>query len=141
MFMGKTNCHTYFAIRGEDFDPNEIASMLGLKAEKSWKRGDLRRDGKPYGFAYLEICHCGEYDPYTDNQLKKTIAPLLGKEELLLKLAKQYGLEYYLEAVPSLYLDEIHPALAPSIEVMEWCVKTKTKFDIDLYLYPNVEEA
>ena len=132
----KNACRTYFAIRGQ-FDPIEISSRLGLAPSLSWKATDLRRDGKPYGFAYLEFGNDADYEVYTEAQLQRTIAPLRDKVDTLNAIREEYGCEFYLSIVPELYVDEIHPALAPSLDVIDFCHATRTKIDIDLYLYPN----
>ena len=56
------HCYTYFKIVG-NFDPDVVSELLNLTPEKSWKIGDLRRNGTVYDFACWEIGRCTEYDP------------------------------------------------------------------------------
>ena len=131
----KNTCRTYFAIKG-DFVVKQIATLLKVSPSKSWNKTDIRKaDNKPYGFSYMEICENKVYDPYVDKMMEITIKPLIDKVDLLNKIREQYNVEFYLVVVPEVVVDNIAPCLAPSIEVMEFCVKTKTKIDCDLYIY------
>ena len=64
----------------------------------------------------------------------KTLTPLFGKEELLKELKDKYNLHYYIEIVPSLYSNNITPAFFFNSKIIEFCYKTQTEIDIDLYL-------
>ena len=132
----KNTCHTYFKIVGK-FDPEEITARLGIEPTESWTEDDLRRDGKPFGFSLWECGWCGKYDVYTENQMRKTIAPLQDKRDELNRIRKEMDVEFWLVVVPKLYVDEISPCLSPSLDVMEFCTATHTRLDFDLYLYPN----
>ena len=50
----RNSCYTYFKIVG-NFDPDKVSEILNLTPEKSWKIGDLRRNGTKYDFALWEI--------------------------------------------------------------------------------------
>ena len=83
IFETKNSCYTYFKIRG-DFDPDEVTEILGLQPDRTWKIGDLRRCGRSrYEFANWSFGRCEEYDVFVENQMRKTIAPLLDKVDLL----------------------------------------------------------
>lgn len=129
-----TNCYTYFCITG-DFDPDTISEMLGLTPEKTWKIGDLRWHGKTrYEFASWQFGTCEEYDFETENQLMKTITPLLSKVDILREIKAKFDVEFCLYAVPTVRFDESTPTLSPSLEIMQFCCDTGTKFLIDLYV-------
>ena len=132
----KNSCYTYFKIVGE-FDPAEITKRLRIEPSESWRKDDVRNDGKPYGFALWECGRCDEYDVYTENQMRKTIAVLKDKTDELNRIRQEVDVEFWLVVVPELYVDEINPCLAPPLDVMDFCSATRTKIDMDLYLYPN----
>ncbi|MBQ2989192.1 MAG: DUF4279 domain-containing protein [Clostridia bacterium] len=134
----KNSCYTYFTIVG-DFEPDRVSDLLGLKPEKSWKIGDLRRNGTAYDFARWTIGRCDEYDAITANQMRKTIAPLLDKIGLLNMIQKENAVSFCLEIVPSVYAGGIHPCLAPTLDVIDFCHATRTEIDIDLYVYDSEE--
>ena len=74
--MSKNTCYTHFRITG-DYDPDFVTDRLGLQPDRFWRIGDKRRNGTEYDFTCWEIGHCEEYDVLTDNQMHKTIAPLI----------------------------------------------------------------
>lgn len=127
-------CVTSFIIVGT-FDPDEATAFFGLSPVETQKIGDLRRDGSPFDFALWEFGRCDAYDVMTDEQVKKTIAPLLSKVERLRAFREKYDVEYYLSVVPELSVGEIAPCLSPSLDVIDFCHATRTQIDYDLYLY------
>lgn len=137
----KNTCYTYFRITG-DFDPDEITGRLGLTPEKQWKIGDYRRNGSQFDFANWEIGRCAEYDELVCNQMRKTIAPLLDKIEILRKIHDDFDVASVLKIVPTIYPGEMEPALAPDMDIIDFCHETRTAIDIDLCLEyddPNEE--
>ena len=134
----KNSCKTYFAIVG-DFEPEAITGILGLSPNKSWGKNDLRKDGKPYGFANWEYGLCQEYDSYVEKQMEKTIEDLITKINELNKIRDSYDVQFYLNVVPHTYVNDIAPCLAPSLKVIDFCHDTRTKIDIDLYIYSSNE--
>ena len=131
--MPQNSCYTYFAIKGE-FNPENITERLGLNPSKVWKTGDKRGNGTEYDFSYWEFGFCDEYDVVTENQMQKTIAPLLSKIEILKEIRKEYDVVFVLEIVPTVYSDCPIPCLAPSLEIIDFCHETRTEIDIDLYV-------
>ena len=134
-------CETYFKITG-DFDPDVISEMLGLTPEKQWHIGDKRRGGRSeFEFASWQFGFCKEYDVIVENQMHRTIQPLLSKIEILKEIKKKFDVYFTLEIVPWLYAGETAPCLAPSREVIRFCYETDTSIDIDLYLFDSKEES
>ena len=136
----KNRCVTFFTISGSYFEPREITKILGIQPDKSWRSDDLRADGKPYDFSYWECGRCDEYDVYTEEQMEKTISILLDKIDLLKKIYDNYDVGFTLEVIPEVNADEITPCLAPSMKVIDFCHETRTRIDIDLYVYSEDEE-
>lgn len=134
----KNECHTYFKIVG-DFDPDVISARLGISPTKSWKIGDTRPTGSKFDFALWECGICEDYDVLVENQMRKTISPLLDKTEILNRIREEFDLSFFLEIVPTIYADEISPCLAPPLDVIDFCHATRTQIDIDLYLYAGEE--
>ena len=133
--QSKNSCYTYFSIVG-DFPLQEIKELINLPSFRSWNKDDIRKaDNKPYGFSNYSICRCEEYNPYTDKQMEESIAPLIDKIDILNKIREKYDVKFYLNVVPHLYVGEINPTLSPSMVVIDFCYKTRTKIDVDTYLY------
>ena len=130
----RNSCYTYFRIVG-NFNPDDISALLNLTPEESWKIGDLRRNGTRYEFANWMIGKCAEYDVYVENQMRKTISMLLDKIATLNQIREENDVEFFLEIVPSIYVDNINPCLAPPLEVIDFCHATRTQIDFDMYLF------
>ena len=135
----RNRCYTYFRIVG-NFNPDDVSALLNLTPEESWKIGDLRRNGTKYEFASWRIGKCAEYDVYVENQMKKTISMLLDKIATLNQIREENDVEFFLEIVPSIYVDDINPCLAPPLDVIDFCHATRTKIDMDLYLFDSENE-
>ena len=119
----KNRCYTYFHIDG-DIDPELVSKWLDLPACHT-------RNDK---FASWDFGLCDEYDVYTTRQMEQTIAPLLPKIAELNAIREATGAKLYLSVVPTIHADDIHPCLAPSLAVMDFCHATRTELDIDLYI-------
>lgn len=133
MSNARSSCYTYFKITG-DFNPDTISKMLDLSPVQTWKIGDKRKNGTIYDFSFWKFGTCDEYDVYVENQMLKTITPLLAKISILKEIKKQYDVSLTLEIVPTITSAETTPCLAPSLEIMQFCCDTGTEMDIDLYV-------
>ncbi|MDO5156139.1 MAG: DUF4279 domain-containing protein [Eubacteriales bacterium] len=126
-------CYTYFRIVGK-FNTDDISHILKLTPEKKWDIGDVRPKGSKYNFANWAIGYCKDYNIDTSVQMEKTISILMDKKEELKQIREKNDVEFFLQVVPTLCIDESTPALAPSMAVMDFCYETRTEIDIDLYL-------
>ena len=129
----QNNCYTYFRIVG-NFNPDEVSDLLEIKAEKSWKIGDRRSDGSQFDFSFRSAGRCDEYDVEVANQMRKTISVFLDKVDLLNKIREENDVSFYLEVVPTIYAENINPALAPTLDIIDFCHATRTEIDIDMYV-------
>ena len=119
-------CYTYFKIVG-DFDPDDVTRRLSLPPDEIWKGPDCRQSQWHFG-------RCDEYSPYVEEQMRRTIAPLLDKVAILNQIRADYGAELFLEIVPTVYPGESTPCLAPPLDVIDFCHATRTQIDIDPYM-------
>ncbi len=99
----------------------------------------MRRNGSKYDFALWEYGRCDEYDVYVENQMMDTIKDLIPNESVLQSIKEKYDVDFTLEIVPSIYVGEINPCLAPNREVIEFCYKTGTNIDIDMYVFNETD--
>ncbi len=128
-----THCYTYFSIRG-DFDPDTVTALLGLTPDEICRVGEPNGFGGTYSYPRWEFGMCDEYEVLVENQMRKTIAPLLDKVAVLKKIKRENDVAFFLHIVPTVRYDEPVPILAPSLDVMQFCCDTGTKLDIDMYL-------
>lgn len=132
----RNSCYTYFKIVG-DFNPDDVSKLLNLTPEKSWKIGDVRRNGTKYDFALWEIGRCTEYDVEVEKQMRKTIAVLQDKISILNQIRMENDVSFILEIVPTIYAGGINPCLAPTLDIIDFCHATRTEIDIDMYIYDS----
>lgn len=135
----RNSCYTYFKIVGE-FDPHSVSEMLGIVPEKAWRIGDTRSNGSKYDFALWEIGYCNDYDVEVTKQMRKTLAPLLDKVDVLNEIREENAVLFYLEIVPTIYAGEMNPCLAPGLDVIDFCHATRTEIDIDMYVLDSTDE-
>ena len=142
----RNRCRTYFKITG-DFDPDEVTALLGLQPDEKWKRGDLklkghasmRREGLTYASSAWLFGRCDEYDPYVETQMRRTIAPLLDKVDLLNRIREENNVEFWLVIVPEIHAGDTNPCLAPTLDVIDFCHATRTQIDIDMYVFDSTD--
>ena len=72
--------------------------------------------------------------------MTRTIAVLQDKIPLLNQIRQTYDVSFVLEIVPSIYVNDINPCLAPSLDVIDFCHATRTKIDIDMYIFDSEEK-
>ena len=120
--------------------PDDVSKLLNLTPEKTWKIGDLRRNGTMYDFALWEIGKCTEYDVEVKNQMRKTISSLWDKIHLLNQIREENEVHLVLEVVPAIYVGDTNPCLAPPLDVIDFCHATRTEIDIDMYVYDSEDE-
>ena len=135
----RNSCYTYFKIVG-DFDPDEVTDLLGLEPEKTWKIGDERSNGTRYDFALWMIGRCNEYEVEVEKQMRKTVSSLSDKIELLNKIRSENDVSFFLEIVPTIYVGDSNPCLAPSLDIMDFCHATRTEIDNDLYVMDSNDD-
>lgn len=131
--MSRNTCYTYFRIIGH-FPPDKVTEFLELTPDKVTNEGDMLKSGRRAGVSSWVFGGCVEYDVYTENQMRVTVAPLLDKIDRLNTIREKFDVEFYLQIVPTVHGDEPTPALAPPMDIIDFCYTTRTNIDIDLYV-------
>ncbi|PKM62308.1 MAG: hypothetical protein CVU97_06055 [Firmicutes bacterium HGW-Firmicutes-21] len=147
--MEKTSCYTYFSITSNGiidirglqatdkgiFDPANITKMLGVLPFSSWKKGDKRKTGYPYyGFSAWSGAKSTLDTLVIEEQVLETISLLKEKIEVLLQIKSLYDVSFAIVIVPEI-INEETPAIHFNKETIDFCYKTGTEIDIDMYIY------
>lgn len=135
--MKKNSCRTYFRIVGI-FNPQEIAEILNATPHRIIRRGDsLPHTKRVAEHDEIVFGYNDEYSADINEMLRVTLKGLRGKVTELAALREKYRLEYYLEIVPEIESgsEEPHPALSLDDDIIEFLYLTKTKHDLDYYIY------
>ena len=124
--MKKHACRTYFAIYGAK-DAAALLSELGLGFENAQVRCN---DSIMIGFN-------DTYNVDINEMFRVTLQSLFEKTALLAQLKDKYSLEYYLVGVPEIVSesDDPHQILGVNEEIVAFLYQSKTKLDLDYYVY------
>ena len=134
--------YVYFALHGDDFDPNELTRELGIEPTDSWEKGD-----KGQYFANQEYA-CWKWSTgkgkeaiFIDKLVDEVVEKLKDKVGNINKLKEKYQLTSVLEIV--MYIDvnpeESTPALGHDLKTIEFLYQTQTVTDVDIYKYDSAE--
>ena len=135
--MEKHRCRTYFSITG-NFNPQALIKRLGVEADKAVTKGDKTPYvGKVAEFSYVKIGYNDTYDVDVNVMIRKTIAPLLDKTELLRHLKEKFGLKYAIVVVPEIVAEseDPKPVLSLDWDIIEFMYLTGAEHDLDYYVY------
>jgi hypothetical protein len=133
--MEKTNCQTYFEIRG-NIELDEISKILGIENTDGHSIGEKKTYGEglfdwaswKYGTDYEETFEVAE-------QLERVIQPLLSRIDKLNYIKKNYDCDFIIYQVPIVENGET-PSMGYSKTVIDFCSKTDTIIEIDMYVNP-----
>ena len=118
-------CKTYFAVFYNDgFDKKDFCETLLLD--------EVQLD--TFYKKKLIIGFNEKYEVDINDMIRKTIKPLLGKEDELDMLRRKYNLKYYLALVPTIKVDGVHPILSLAPDIIEFLYLTGTEEDLDYYI-------
>lgn len=128
------SCYTYFAIVGE-FDPDAVTRLFGLYPFETHHKGEDRVNGDGwYSNSIWSFGKCDKYSVNVNEQIRRTIAPLLGKLDVLKHIKDNFEVDFYIEVVPEIYAGEPAPILGPELDIIDFCHAARASVDIDLYL-------
>jgi Domain of unknown function (DUF4279) len=121
------------AIYGDDLNPNQVTSMLGIIPTKTWLRGDIKnhRTNAVHEYGCWKIC--------TDESgasLEKHVELLMRKisihNETIVSFADEKSCEIELSVIVKVTEDS--PDISLSRAAIKWLCGLKASLDIDTYL-------
>ncbi|MBX7155437.1 MAG: DUF4279 domain-containing protein [Candidatus Kapaibacterium sp.] len=140
--MNQGNTYVYFALKGDDFNPQLITDRLRITPTQSWRKGDAG-SAKPYrDFSYWEIStEKGIEYLLIENVVNQIVDMLFDYIETINTLKEEYNLISVLEIV--LYVDinqlQSTPALGHDLRTIEFLYRTQTTIDVDIYRFNSLE--
>ena len=131
--------YVYFALKGDDFDPNEITDRLKIEPSVSWIKGDKGKYIEKQKFSNWQLNSEGIENIEIDNLVNEIIAKLDNKIDLINGLKKEFELESVLEIV--LYIDtnenQTTPSIGHDLKTIDFLYMTQTMTDIDMYKFDS----
>jgi len=136
--LEKGNSYVYFALTGDNFNPQVVTDRIGINPTDKWTKGDK---GK---YKPILDYSCWEYSTIEGKEylmvrslLDEVISKLFDKIEIINELKSQFNLNSKLEMV--LYIDtneeQSTPSLGYDLRTIEFLYRTQTKTGIDIYRF------
>ena len=142
MNNSQSKSHVYFALQGDDFDPDEVTNSLGIEPTDAWKKGDKGKylPNQKYS-CWKWSTGTGREKIFIDTLVDEVIEKLKSKVEVINNLKEKYHLASVLEIV--MYIDtnpeESTPALGHDLKTIQFLYLTQTITDVDIYRYNSAE--
>ncbi|TAA48297.1 DUF4279 domain-containing protein [Corallincola spongiicola] len=135
--MSTTNeGRVYFALDGDDFDPDEITRFLGIEPT-SVKRKGSKIPGRVPRMSSWQLSTQNIVDDYIDvfEMATEIVDKLRTKKELILQAKERFNVSARLEVVLwfSMKEDNSTPAIGFEIETVEFLGSIGAFVDIDTY--------
>ncbi|NQX82743.1 MAG: DUF4279 domain-containing protein [Flavobacteriaceae bacterium] len=140
--MEKSNSYIYFALQGDDFDPEIVTNMLGTKPTVSWRKGDKGIYNPRTKYSCWELStEKGKESIFLDNIVTEIVDLLYDKIEIINKLKRDLDLTSVLGIVMDIDTNQEQstPTLGHDLRTIEFIYKTKTTTDVDIYRYDSTE--
>lgn len=134
----KSNSYVYFALKGDDFDPQIITQYLEIVPTNSWRKGDKGTYKPRMDFSSWELStEKGQEPILIDKLVTNIVNALFDKIETINKLKKEMNLNSVLEIVMDIDMNEemSTPALGHDLKTIEFLYKTQTITDVDIYRF------
>ncbi len=137
IYMKKHSCRTHFRISGF-FDVQNVLDALQVSPYRVVRRGDALPVANRFAVRdTIDIGFNNSYHVDVNEMIRVTLKDLIPKIDTLVELKKAHQLEYYLVIVPEIEHDSEEPAPLLSLDddIIEFLYLTKTKHDVDYYIY------
>ena len=141
--METGSSYVYFALKGDNFDTDEVTNRLGITPTNSWRNGDKGFYKPAVEFAMWRLAtDKGKEYIQIDNLVDEIVSKLYDKIEIFNDLKRQYKLDSVLEIV--LYIDTNEdnsaPALGHDLKTIEFLYRTGTNTDVDIYRFNSASD-
>ena len=127
----------YFALKGEDFDPDLFTEASGLVPSESWKKGEKGRHVDFYKFGFWQLSEAIVEDDvvYVDEIAEKLVWKLEGKKEVIREFVNKYSLYSALAVVlhVSCNQETSTPALGFKAQTISFLSYVNAEIDVDIY--------
>ena len=136
--MIKGNSYVYFALTGEDFNPQEITKQLEIEPSEAWRKGDKGKYNQSLKYSCWKISTKKGKEYFEIDKLVNEILELLfEKIDKINELKKKMGLKSVLEIVMDVDTnpEQSTPTLGHNLRTIEFLHKTRTETDVDIYRF------
>lgn len=136
--MESGNTYVYFALTGDNFDPQIVTERIGVTPTETWNKGDKGKYKPTLDYSCWKLStDKGKEYMMVDSLVDEVIGQLFDKIEIINELKNQFYLDSVLEIV--MYIDtnekQTTPALGHDLKTIEFLHRTQTKTDVDIYRF------
>ncbi len=142
--MTKSNSYVYFALTGEDFEPQEITRNLGVEPSEFWRKGEKGNYNPLLKYSCWKISTVkGKEYSEIDKLVNEIVELLFDKIDEINELKEKLKLNSVLEIVIDIDVnpDKSTPAFRHNLKTIEFLYKTKTETDVDIYRFNSLENS
>ncbi len=143
MNMGKSNSYVYFALKGDDFNPQEITDHLNIEPSDVWRKGDKGEyNPSPKYSCWKLSTNKGKEYIEVDKPVNEIIELLFDKIDIINKLKQRLKLSSVLGIVMDIDINpnQPTPAIGHNLKTIEFLYKTRTETDVDIYRFNSQEK-
>jgi hypothetical protein len=140
--MEVSDSYVYFALQGDDFDPEEITKLIGISPSESWRKGDKGKFKSTLEFSCWKLSTSkGQEYMWIDKLVNEIIQKLYDKIDIIKELKAKYQLDSVLEIVMEIDVnpENTTPSLGHDLKTIEFLYRTGTKTDIDIYRFDSAK--
>jgi len=140
MTMESFSTYVYFALTGDDFDPQQLTHRIGIEPTESWIKGDKGKFKPKLNYSCWKLSTKEGNEYFVIYRLiEEIVAILYDKIDIINEVKTQYKLEPILEIVLDIDINpEIStPAMGHDLKTIEFLYKTNTRTDIDIYRFDS----
>ncbi len=134
--MDTNECYVYFAFDGDDFNPDDITSDIGIEPTSVLRKGSKIPNIRPRinSWKLSTETIINEIIDVEEMSLE-VVRKLQHKIELIEKIKEKYSASTRFQIVIWITTDEKQstPAIGFNVEIMKFLVETDTFIDIDTY--------
>jgi hypothetical protein len=136
--METGNTYVYFALKGDNFDPQIVTERIGVTPTEKWNKGDKGKYKLTLDYSCWKLStEKGKEYIMVDSLVDEVIGQLFDKIEIINELKNQFDLDSVLEIV--MYIDtneeQSTPALGHDLKTIEFLYRTQTKTDVNIYRF------
>jgi hypothetical protein len=132
--METGSSYVYFALKGDNFDTDDVTNRLGITPTDAWRKGDKGFYKSAVEFAMWRLAtDKGKEYIYIENLVNEIVSKLFDKIEIINDLKRQFKLDSVLEIDTN--EDNSTPALGHDLRTIEFLYRTGTTTDIDIYRF------
>lgn len=134
--MDTNEGRVYFALDGDDFDPDEVTKFLGIKPTSIKRKGEKIPGRRPKMNSWI-LSTENIVNDYIDvfKMASEIVNQLRPKKQLIIEAKKRFNVSPRLEVVLWFSMNEEHstPAIGFEVETTEFLGEVGAFVDIDTY--------